>query len=193
MSALFQHEHKNAISGCWTHDELPVLVDLLSVLPPVLVDLSSTTHDRLLQLLRIVPSRRRQIRVGLVRVLDQRLPRAGEVDRSRAVVDVLRSGTKQDGSRDQQERCRLEGHCRTDHEEEDDSGLEVPLDPVDDDAFSDVDNLDPRNVWVDDGLVEGLLLADARVVVLDRLLGIPAFVLERVQKKGQQRSTSLIL
>lgn len=72
-----------------THHQLPILIDLLSIVPPVLVHLPSSTHDGLLEALGVFPSSWREVRVGFVGVFDEGLTRAGEVDGSGTVVDVL--------------------------------------------------------------------------------------------------------
>lgn len=63
------------------------------------------------------------------------------------------------------------------HEEEDDPRLEVSADVVDDEALSDVVDLDVRVVACLDGLVATLMLGDASHVGLDSEIRIPALEL----------------
>lgn len=91
-------------------------------------------------------------------------------------------------NRESQMKCASNSRGReTDHQEEDDPRLQVTLDAVDDDAFADVHNLDPRRLRVDDGLVALLEISNAAPVVLDGFLGVPSSVLEVRKEKLEVR------
>lgn len=61
----------------------------------------------------------------------------------------------------------------------------LTFNPINHNPLSDVNNLDPRDVRIDDRFVELLLISDSRPVVLHGLVGVPAFILRDYERSAR--------
>lgn len=137
-----------------THGEVALLKVLID-LGALLLQLAALLDDESAQLLGVLDPLRRQIRVGLVRVLDERLARAREPDGT--VLHGQPSGKQ-----------HVTHAIANVHQIEDDSRLEVALDVVHDETLADVVDLDERPARRVHRLVRLLVVLDPRQIVLDR-------------------------